>query len=126
MNSLMVVLGGALGAWARYSLFVLLEKKSEHFPWHTLTVNLAGCFLIGLIVEFFALKSHLPLAVKLFLVTGFLGAFTTFSTFALDIGLLLEKHAYLKSCVYVAASVAFGIGGYFIAIWIVRLLLGRG
>lgn len=123
MNFVFVILGGAAGALARYVIFMLLEKKMESFPWHTLLINLTGCFLIGILTEFFALKSHFPLPWKLFLITGFLSSFTTFSTFAMETGLLIERHEYLKSSLYMIMSVVLGVCGYFFAIWVTRGLI---
>jgi CrcB protein len=77
--------------------------------------------LIGVVVEYFALKSNLPLALKLFFVTGFLGSFTTFSSFALDAGLLIERGEVFKTFLYVGSSVFLGLAGYFAAIYLVRV-----
>jgi CrcB protein len=82
---LIVMLGGSLGAASRYSIGLLAAKAwGTQFPWGTLTVNLIGCFLIGLI---FALADRVRLLtpdVRLLLITGFLGALTTFSSFSLE------------------------------------------
>ncbi len=88
MHYLWIGLGAVVGASARHLIFQLMESRSIGFPCHTLVVNVVGCLLIGFIAEYFALKSHLPYAVRLFLVTGVLGSFTTFSTFALDGGVV--------------------------------------
>lgn len=80
---LAVALGGALGALTRYGVNLLaLRLGADLFPWGTWTVNLLGCFLIGVAVPFVA-TSHTDTA-RLLVVTGFLGAFTTFSTFSLE------------------------------------------
>lgn len=82
---LLVMLGGSLGAASRYGIGLLTAKLlGTHFPWGTLIVNLSGCFVIGLL---FALadRSHLLTPdVRLFLITGYLGALTTFSSFSLE------------------------------------------
>lgn len=82
---LIVMLGGSLGAASRYSIGLLAAKAwGTQFPWGTVTVNLIGCFLIGLI---FALADRVRLLtpdVRLLLITGFLGALTTFSSFSLE------------------------------------------
>ena len=81
----LVMLGGSLGALSRYSIGLLTAKAwGTQFPWGTLTVNLTGCFLIGLI---FALAERVRLLtpdMRLLLITGFLGALTTFSSFSLE------------------------------------------
>ena len=82
---LLVMFGGSLGAASRYGVNLLTVKLwGTGFPWGTLMVNLAGCFLIGLI---FALADRVRLLtpdMRLFLITGYLGALTTFSSFALE------------------------------------------
>jgi CrcB protein len=82
---LLVMCGGSLGAASRYGISLLAAKIwGSHFPWGTLTVNLVGCFLIGLL---FALADRARLLtpdVRLFFITGYLGALTTFSSFALE------------------------------------------
>lgn len=81
----LVMLGGSLGAASRYGVSLLAVKMwGTRFPWGTLTVNLAGCFLIGLL---FALSERVRLLTpdaRLLLITGYLGALTTFSTFSLE------------------------------------------
>lgn len=84
MKIVCVLLGGSLGALARYGVSLGAARLcGASFPWGTLAVNLVGCFLIGLA---FALgeRSILSPSFRLFLVTGFLGALTTFSTFAME------------------------------------------
>jgi fluoride exporter len=82
---LLVMFGGSLGAASRYGVNLLTVKLwGTGFPWGTLIVNLVGCFLIGLI---FALADRVRLLtpeMRLFLITGYLGALTTFSSFALE------------------------------------------
>lgn len=81
----LVMVGGGLGAASRYAIGLLAVKAwGTHFPWGTLAVNLSGCFLIGLL---FALADRARLLtpdMRLLLITGYLGALTTFSTFALE------------------------------------------
>lgn len=82
---LMVALGGALGASARFLISLGMSQwMGSRFPWGTLTVNLVGSFLMGLIFGIVSQKSNVPLHVQRFLMVGFLGSFTTFSSFALD------------------------------------------
>lgn len=82
---LLVMAGGSLGAASRYGISLLAVKMwGTRFPWGTLTVNLAGCFLIGLL---FGLSDRVRLLtpeMRLLLITGFLGALTTFSTFSIE------------------------------------------
>ncbi|MEX1300049.1 MAG: fluoride efflux transporter CrcB [Desulfotignum sp.] len=82
---LLVMVGGSLGAASRYGISLLAVKMwGTRFPWGTLTVNLVGCFLIGLL---FGLSDRMRLLtpeMRLLLITGFLGALTTFSTFSME------------------------------------------
>jgi len=84
-NFLLVMAGGSLGAASRYGISLLAVKMwGTRFPWGTLTVNLAGCFLIGLL---FGLSDRMRLLtpeMRLLLITGFLGALTTVSTFSIE------------------------------------------
>lgn len=122
MNYILVAVGGMLGAMTRYFCVSLLADKSLNFPYSTFLVNVLGCFLIGAISEFFALKSYLPVEAKILLVTGFLGAFTTFSTFGLDTVLLINKSAFIYSMLYVFSSVFVGVLSIYLATFMIRSL----
>jgi CrcB protein len=98
---LAVAIGGALGATARYGSDRLIDPTTA-FPWSTFVVNVVGCFLIG---WFSTLLGDSPEWLRTGIIVGFVGAFTTFSTFAFQ---ALENHAGL-SLVYVTASVGLGI-----------------
>lgn len=81
----MVMMGGCLGAACRYGVGLLsVRVAGSGFPWGTLTVNMLGCFLIGLVFGMAERAVWLTPPVRLFIVTGFLGAFTTFSSFAVE------------------------------------------
>ena len=78
-----VVAGGSLGTLARYGLDVAIERRSVSlFPWSTFTINLSGCFLVGLLIAALVDRHHAPHWLRIGLVVGFCGAYTTFSTFA--------------------------------------------
>lgn len=118
---LAVASGGALGAVMRYGVNVGAVKVLGHgFPYATLIVNITGSFAMGILIALFAKYGHANEAVRLFLVTGFLGAFTTFSTFSLDFVSLLERHAYLHSALYLSGSVILSILGLFLAMALVK------
>lgn len=121
MNFFMVALGGLFGAVCRYGVSLFLAEKSAPFPLATFFVNLTGCFLMGFIVEMLQLKAAVSPEVKLFLTTGFLGAFTTFSTFGLDIVTLINRQAFGTAFLYVLLSVILGVTGVFIGIAVARL-----
>ncbi len=105
-----VALGGALGSSARYALDRLIERSSSAvFPLSTFTINVTGCFLIGVISAALVDRHHLPAWLRVGLVVGVVGGYTTFSTFAqeaLDLG---EIHHVFVAAAYVVASVAVGI-----------------
>jgi fluoride exporter len=105
-----VALGGALGSSARYALDRLIERSSSAvFPLSTFTINITGCFLIGLVSAALVDRHHLPAWIRIGLVVGVIGGYTTFSTFAqeaLDLG---EIQRVLVAAAYVAASVGVGI-----------------
>ena len=108
---LLVGLGGALGAVARHVVSLAITTRLQaSFPWATLVVNLSGCVAVGFIVTFLALRSEpLPDGVRLFLPVGFVGAYTTFSTFELETLRLFEQGAPLRALAYVAASTIAGL-----------------
>lgn len=85
MGFIAVGLGAALGAWARWLLGLALNPLFVALPLGTLAANLTGGYLIGVAVGVFHLNSGLPLALKLFVITGFLGGLTTFSTFSAEV-----------------------------------------
>ena len=105
-----VALGGALGASARYGLDRLIERSSSAvFPLSTFTINVTGCFFIGLISAALVDRHHLPAWLRIGLVVGVVGGYTTFSTFAqeaLDLGTI---HHVALGAAYIAASVAVGM-----------------
>lgn len=116
--------GGALGAVARHGVNVLsLKLMGSAFPWGTLAVNVMGSFIMGLLIAIFAHFWQPSHEVKLFLITGLLGAFTTFSTFSLDVATLWERSAYLPVAGYVLASVVLSISALFAAMFMVRSFL---
>ncbi len=90
------------------------------FPWGTFTVNVVGSFLIGLLVELVARRLNASMEMRLFLVTGVLGGFTTFSSFSLDAVALFERGALGLSAVYIIASLVVSIAAVFAG-----LALGR-
>ena len=105
-----VALGGALGASTRYGLDTLIERRSNAvFPWATFTINVTGCFLIGLITASLVERQHLPAWVRVGLVVGVIGGYTTFSTFAQEALELGEVHHVLAALGYVVASVGLGV-----------------
>ena len=110
MPSLLIVMfGGALGAGARHLVGSLtLARLGPGFPWGTLSVNLAGGLLMGLLAGWLT-RSGGSEASRLFLAVGVLGGFTTFSAFSLETFLMIERSQYGVAAAYVGASVVGSI-----------------
>lgn len=121
---LAVALGGAVGATGRY-LFAsqALRLMGPGFPWGTLGVNLVGSFCMGVLVESLALRFHVSPEVRVFLVTGVLGGFTTFSAFSLDMSLMIEKKELLLAAIYASGSLAGAVLALFVGLWLTRMVL---
>lgn len=100
--------GGALGGMARHAAVLAIGRRGERLPWGTLAVNLSGCFALGALAAAMRPGSPVPLA-WLALATGFLGAYTTVSAFALQTLALSHEGARGRMLAYVAASVAGAI-----------------
>lgn len=121
---LFIFLGGGTGAVCRYGTSLLAGRwLGTGFPYGTLIINLIGAFLIGLIVELLALKFSASPQLKLLLVTGFLGGYTTFSAFSLETALMLQRGDYTLGLLYVLASVLGTVALVFAATALVRQIL---
>ena len=89
---LAVGVGAALGAWLRWFFGVTLNAVNPNLPYGTLAANLIGGYLVGVAVEYFSQQGGLPIEIRLFVITGFLGGLTTFSSFSAEaVGLLMEN-----------------------------------
>ncbi len=118
-----IAAGGALGALARH--FVsgqITHWLGTGFPWGILAANVAGSFAMGILVEAMALVWSPSQELRAFLTVGFLGAFTTFSTFSLEVALLYERGQALLAALYIAASVLLAVGGLFAGLALVRTI----
>jgi CrcB protein len=114
LNVILVALGGGLGAALRYGLSLLVQRMSGgDFPWGTIVVNLSGCVLMGAIA--WSLSTPVPIPqnhpMRLVLIVGVLGGFTTFSAFAWETAHLASTAGMLQAAGNVVVSVACGIGG---------------
>lgn len=107
MSALLVFIGGGLGAVLRHLVGLTAARMFPGFPWGTLVVNIVGGVAMGLLAASLATREPM----RLFLLTGILGGFTTFSAFSLDAVLLWENGRTLAAVGYVAGSVVFAIGG---------------
>lgn len=110
MNGLFpVMVGGAIGAGGRHLVGqVMLARLGPGFPWWTLSINIAGSLLMGLLIGWLA-RSGGSDTTRLFLGVGILGGFTTFSSFSLEFWLLFERGAIAQAAAYVLSSVVVGI-----------------
>ena len=107
---LAIAAGGACGAVARHFVAAQVSHwMGSGFPWGILTANILGSFLIGVLIETMALVWSPAQEIRAFLVVGCLGAFTTFSTFAMDIVLLYERGQVLGAAVYIGSSVGLAV-----------------
>ena len=121
---LAVAAGGALGAMARYGLYVLGAQLYGHgFLWSALIVNLLGSFILAILVEVMALKWSPSQEVRALLVVGVLGSFTTFSAFSLDVVTLVQRHAWTPAMLYVVGSVALSVGAFLLGLRLTRLVI---
>lgn len=123
---LMVFLGGGLGSAARHGINLLaMQFPGLRFPVGTFLVNVLGSLAIGVLAGLFALRLQLPAELRLFLFTGILGGFTTFSAFSLEIGLLHERGQTSAAIFYATASVICGVAAMFAGLHLARALLSR-
>jgi CrcB protein len=119
---LIVFVGGGVGSALRHGINLLSARLfGTAFPWHTLIENVTGSIVMGLLAGYFAFKAD-PSSQhwRLFLTTGILGGYTTFSAFSLDAVLLYERGETALAALYVLASVALAIGGLFAGLALVR------
>lgn len=120
---LAIFVGGGLGAALRHAVNrTSLTYFGSAFPYGTLIVNVVGGLLMGVLAELFLVKGGGSQEFRLFLTTGFLGGFTTFSTFSLDAALMWQRSDHIALASYIAASVLLSIGGLFVGMAIVRAL----
>lgn len=125
MNYLIVFIGAGIGGMLRQGINVAaLKWAGNGFPWGTLVINILGSFIMGLVAEYWALKSGLPQTTRLFLTTGVLGGFTTFSAFSLDTALLYERGETLTAAGYAIGSVVLSVAALFGGLAIIRHLVG--
>ncbi len=106
---LIVFVAGGFGAACRYGVSGWAQRFSETFPIGTLTVNVLGCFLFGVVVTMIDQRGLLPPQARLLALTGFMGAFTTFSTYAYETQELLRDAEWLRAVAYVAANNGGGV-----------------
>lgn len=122
---LAVAAGGAFGAAGRYlAMHAVGALVGIGFPWGTLFVNISGSLAMGVLVELMALVWSPSMETRAFLLVGLLGAFTTFSTFSLDVVVLAERGNWGGVVGYIAASVGLCVAGLLIGLRLTRLVIG--
>ncbi|MBV8061930.1 MAG: fluoride efflux transporter CrcB [Alphaproteobacteria bacterium] len=126
MNNILVVfLGGGLGSVLRLGINYAVSRTvdTSRLPWHTLTANLLGALIMGVLVEALALRINMPSTVRYALVTGFLGGLTTFSAFSLENALMLERGAWMDMAFYIFISVAGTLAAVLAGSWLARTVI---
>jgi|SoiMethySBSTD1v2_1073268.scaffolds.fasta_scaffold1641448_2 CrcB protein len=119
---LIIFAGAGLGGMARHAVNMAAARFGLAFAWGTLAVNIAGSFLMGVLTAWFALRTGVPQHARLFLTTGLLGGFTTFSAFSLDSALMWERGDFIELALYAGGSVILSVAGLFAGMAAVRLL----
>ena len=123
INLLLVAAGGAIGAGLRHvANFVALRLVGPSFPWGTMAINIVGSFAMGLFITTLARRYGASNELRLFVATGILGGFTTFSAFSLDFATLWERGATLPAFGYALASLIGAIIALFLGLWLARSL----
>ena len=121
MSYVIVFLGGGLGAALRHGVNVLVGRTlGTGFPYSTFLINVSGSLIMGLVAAYFAFKGDASQGWRLFLTTGILGGYTTFSAFSLDVALHYERGELALTALYILLSVGLSIGGLFAGLALVR------
>lgn len=118
--------GAALGAWTRWGLGLWLNPLLPALPLGTLAANLAGGYMIGLFLAWFAMTPTVSPETRLLLVTGFLGALTTFSTFSAEAVNLLQRQQYGWAAAHIFVHLAGSLLATMLGIWTLRVAKGGG
>ena len=120
-----VAMGGAVGALARWGLATVVKNwLGQSLPWGTAAVNVLGSLLFGLVWA--ATEGRVPIATtsRLLILTGFMGSFTTFSTYMFDTAALIHQDRWSAAAGQLVAQIALGLGGVFAGMWLGKGLAG--
>lgn len=121
MNFLLVFVGAGLGGMVRHAVNLLtLRWLGPNFPWGTFLINITGSIAMGLVVGFLVHRSLPGTGVRLFIATGVLGGYTTFSTFSLDTITLWERGQIANAIVYVIGSLLLSLAGLWLGMALFR------
>jgi CrcB protein len=128
MNWIAIAIGGAIGAVSRYGIaqIVILINGANAAPFATIMVNVIGSGLMGVIYGYLSTGGMLAETVRVFIMIGFLGALTTFSTFSMDIMAAIDRGQVVYAVVYAAVSVAGSILAFILAVLMMRSISGAG
>lgn len=115
-----IAMGGVLGCWARYAMTNLVQAiYGREFPYATLSINVLACFMMGFLFEETLQRLTISPVLRVGILTGFIGGFSTFSTFAMETLLLAEQGEPARGLLYVLVSIIFGLtavtGGVYLA-----------
>lgn len=115
-----IAIGGVLGCWARYAMTNLVQAiYGRDFPYATLSINVLACFMMGFLFEETLERLTISPVLRVGILTGFIGGFSTFSTFAMETLLLTEQGEPVKGLLYLLVSIVFGLaavtGGVYLA-----------
>ncbi|MHB1781191.1 MAG: fluoride efflux transporter FluC [Acidimicrobiales bacterium] len=124
-RSILLVIGcaGAVGALARYAVALLLPTPAGHFPWSTFWINITGSLVIGVVLVLLAERFPRARIARPLVVTGFLGAYTTFSTYMVDADLLFRGHDIATGVIYALSSLIAGAAAVFAGIVFARFVI---
>ena len=121
---LLACAGGALGAGARYSIHTEVTRIwGAVFPWGTLVINISGSLLIGILMAMLLIKQPDAIGLRVFLITGILGGFTTFSAFSMEFVALMERSEITYALLYAAGSVVLSIAACWLGLSVMRAVL---
>ena len=128
MNWIAIAIGGAIGAVSRYGIaqIVILINGANAAPFATIMVNVIGSGLMGVIYGYLSAGGMLAETVRVFIMIGFLGALTTFSTFSMDIMAAIDRGQVVYAVVYSAVSAAGSILAFILAVLMMRAISGAG
>lgn len=119
----LLVVAGGMGTLARYGTAGFVQKiYGTSFPWGTLAVNLAGCFLAGLLWVLFENRWPVSGETRTIVLVGFMGAFTTFSAFILETGELMRSAEWIRAFANLAAQNVFGFLALFVGMALARTI----
>lgn len=113
--------GGAIGSMARFIVAGWIQPAAwSGFPYGIFLVNVTGGLVMGMLTQAMALKWNVSPELRAFLVTGILGGYTTFSTFSLEAGLLIQRQAYGQAAAYISGSAILSVAALFAGMWLMR------